>query len=222
MKQKEKAIAIRLRKKGKSLNFIHAVLKVSKSTLSLWTKDIQLSELQKKRLKFNQNKKEVIEKRRNSRLSNELSRRELVVQEAKKGFTALSKQELKIIGSMLYWAEGGKTQRGLVRFSNGDPVMIQVMMKFFRQICEVKEERFRGYIHIHPHLNKQKAEIYWSKISKIPLKQFFKTYNKPNKSSKNIRDSLPHGTFDIYVCDTYLFLNMQGWREKIQQLYLNS
>jgi hypothetical protein len=221
MKQKENAIVRRLRKKGFSLNYIHRTTKISKSTISLWVKDIQLTSLQKKRLKFNQNKKEIIEKRRHTRLSNESNRRGLIIEKAKEDFQILTKQELKIIGSMLYWAEGGKTQRSLVRFSNGDPLMIQMMMKFFRQICKVKEKKFRGYIHIHPHLDSQKAETYWSKISRIPLRQFYKTYNKLNKSSKNIRDSLPFGTFDIYICDTALFLKIQGWREKIQELSLN-
>lgn len=220
MKQKEKAIVRRLRKKGYSLNAIKKIVKISKSTLSLWVNDIVLSPAQKKRLKFNQTKKETIEKRRNTRLINESSKRRLIIEKAKEKFNTLSDKELRIIGSALYWAEGAKTRRELVRFSNGDPVMIQVMMKFFRKICKVREDKFRGYIHIHPHLDVKKSEKYWSEISQIPLKQFFKTYNKINKSSKNVRDSLPFGTFEIYVCDTNLFLNIQGWREKMQHLVL--
>ncbi len=119
---------------------------------------------------------------------------------------------------MLYWAEGGKTQR-LVRFSNADPEMIKIMMTFFRKICLVPEVKFRGYIHIHPHLKHEEAEKYWSAVSKIPLEQFFKTYRKPNKSSQNKKDSLIYGTFDIYVLDTELFLKITGWAKGIFSSY---
>jgi hypothetical protein len=46
---------------------------------------------------------------------------------------------------------------------------------------------------------------------KIPLKQFYKTYQKQNKSSQNKKNSLPYGTFTIIICDTELFLRIRGW-----------
>jgi len=122
------------------------------------------------------------------------------------------------MGTMLYWAEGGKTQR-MVRFSNGDPEMIKIMMAFFRRVCNVPEEKFRGYIHIHPHLEHTSAETYWSSITGIPLSQFFKTYRKPNKSSQNKKDSLPNGVLDIYVLDTSLFLKITGWARGVFASY---
>jgi len=122
------------------------------------------------------------------------------------------------MGVMLYWAEGGKTQR-LVRFSNGDPEMIKIMMTFFRQVCNVPEHKFRGYIHIHPHLDHKNAEKYWSTITEIPLKQFFKTYRRPNKSSQNKKDSLPYGVLDVYVLDASLFLKITGWAKGIFSSY---
>ena len=88
-------------------------------------------------------------------------------------------------------------------------------MKFFREICKVPKSKFRGYIHIHPHLDKKIAENFWSRISGIPLNQFYKTYQKPNKSSKNKKDTLPFGTFDIYICDTKLRLKIMGWIEGV-------
>ena len=175
MKQREQAIALRLRKKGYSLNAIQKIIKTSKSSISLWVRAIKLNPEQKKRLKFNQLKKEVIEKRRKTRLANSAKIRNEIIEKAKAGIRTLSLGELKIIGCSLYWAEGGKTQRNIVRFSNGDPEMISLMMIFFRNVCGVNEKKFRGYIHIHPHLNVKAAEQFWSKISKIPSKQFFKT-----------------------------------------------
>ena len=122
------------------------------------------------------------------------------------------------MGVMLYWAEGGKTQKA-VRFSNGDPEMIKIMMVFFRDICGVPEEKFRGHIHIHPHLDHIEAEKYWSLVSEIPLSQIYKTYRIPNKSSQNKKDTLPHGTFDIYVLNVELFYKIVGWAKGIFSSY---
>lgn len=214
MKTEEKKLAINLRQQGWSMNEIRKKLGVAKSSVSLWVRNIQLTDSQKQQLSEKGIKKEVIERRRITRLTKENARRQIIVDKAKNEIHDLSWKELKLIGIALYAAEGGKTG-GVARFSNGDPNLIKVMMKFFRVICKVPKEKFRGYIHIHPHLDTKRAENYWSSISGIPLSQFYKTYCKQNKSSKNKRDSLPFGTFDIYICNTELFLRMKGWAEGI-------
>lgn len=50
MKLKEKIRAIKLRKLGKSYSEIRKQVKVSKSTLSLWLRDIKLTPEQEKRI----------------------------------------------------------------------------------------------------------------------------------------------------------------------------
>jgi len=218
MKLDERQRARKLRRKGHSLNEIRNELKVSKSSVSLWVRDIELSENQKAHLSDKGFYREAVEKRRKTRLTNELLKREKIILDARKSITKISDKQLWLMGVMLYWAEGGKTQR-MVRFSNGDPEMIKIMMAFFRRVCEVPESKFRGYIHIHPHLNHKEAEEYWSAISDIPLDQFFKTYRKPNKSSQNKKDSLPNGVLDVYVLDTQLFLKITGWAKGIFSSY---
>jgi len=98
----------------------------------------------------------------------------------------------------------------MVCFSNGDPRMIKIMMLFFRKICLVPEEKFRGYIHIHSHLDHENAEQYWSEIADIPVTQFFKTYRRTT-SGHTGKNSLPYGVMDIYVLDSGLFLKISGW-----------
>lgn len=121
---------------------------------------------------------------------------------------------------MLYFAEGGKTQRGLVRFSNSNPDMIRIMMKFFKEICLVPQLKFRGHIHTHSTEQIGPAEKFWSQVSTISKTQFFKTYVKGSVASKGYKNNLPYGTFDIYVCDTNLFLRIKGWTESICKILL--
>jgi len=218
MKKIEKDEAILMREKGHSIGYISQYLGVAKSSVSLWVRDIELSFDQLKKLESNSHSTQAVENRRKSRLANELIKRNLVINEAKDSIEKIDDKNLKLIGVMLYWAEGGKTQR-TVRFSNGDPEMIKIMMVFFRRYCLVPEEKFRGYIHIHPHLDHRVAEKYWSSVSGIPLDQFFKTYRKKNISSKNLKNSLPHGVFDIYVMDTKLFYKIVGWAKGIFSKY---
>jgi len=220
MKLQEKLEARRLRSLGYSLNEIKkrldaTKLNSAKSSISLWVQDIELTPEQKKGLSQKGIQKGIIEQRRTTRLKNESAKRQLIIDAANKEIKKISERELWLIGVMLYWAEGGKTRRGMVRFSNSDPEMIKIMMAFFRKICNVPEEKYRGYIHIHPHLNYKKAEKYWSSISGIPLNKFFKTYRKMNSSSKNKKDNLPFGTFDVYVLSTELFLKILGWAKGI-------
>lgn len=218
MKFVEKKQALELRQKGYSIKHIAETLGVAKSSVSTWVRGIQLTRQQYEELRASPYTSTAIEKRRKARLSSEARKRDVVVNQAMVEVTAINSRELWLMGVMLYWAEGGKTQR-MVRFSNGDPEMIKIMMHFFRSICEVPEQKFRGYIHIHPYLDYKQAETYWSNIAEIPLEQFFKTYRNRNISSQNKKDTLPYGVMDIYVLDTKLFLKLSGWAKGIFRTY---
>lgn len=218
MKKEEQNQARLLRGKGMSLNEITRELGVSKASVSLWVRDIELSDQQKKELSAHGRSVESIEKRRQNRIQNTLRRHRLVIDTAKGKIFALSKQELLLVGAALYWGEGGKTNKGMARISNSDPEVIRFMMRFFREIFNVPPKKFRGHVHTFSHLNAESAEKYWSRVSDIPREQFYKTYSKPSIASKGKRDNLPYGTFQIYVCDTTIFLTIKGWIEKLAEL----
>ncbi len=218
MKNFERLKALELRRGGASIKDIAKILDVAKSSVSVWVRNIDLTELQAMTLQNKSHSRVSVEKRRKSRLDNESIKRQLKIKGAAATIPTIDLDTLKLIGTMLYWAEGGKTQR-MVRFSNGDPEMIKIMMAFFRSVCCVPEDKFRGYIHIHPHLNVAGAENYWSEVSGVQLTQFFKTYTKPNKSSQNKKDTLPYGVFDIYIMDTNLFYRITGWAQGIFSKY---
>jgi len=209
MKEEKKKLALKLRKQNWSLSEIKERLNVSKSSVSIWVRDIKLTEEGKKRLL--KKRRKASEKARETRLKREEAKRKIVIDKSSSEIKNLTKREVKLIGAALYWAEGSKTRRGLVQVCNSDERMIRFIMRFFREVCKVPEIKFRGYVHIHSHLNTKKAESHWSSVSKIPLKQFYKTYQKQNKSSQNKKNSLPYGTFTIIICDTELFLRIRGW-----------
>ena len=194
-------------------------IKCAKSSVSEWVRDISLSAKQIERLKTNQDKgrakaanhpnspKQVWAKIRNDILS--LAEKEIP--------SKCSFKILKFVGTALYWAEGYKASENMINFSNSDPAMIALMMKFFRDICKVPGTKFRGVVHIHPHLDKEKAEKFWSRVSGIPIKQFHKTQFGISRASKHKRDTLPVGTFAIIICDTRLKSKIRGWVKGIER-----
>ncbi len=156
-------------------------------------------------------RREAIEKRRDTRLKNEADKRQVIIDKAEADIKCITKKELFLTGLSFYWAEGAKTRRSGVQFSNSDPDAIKFIMLFFRKCCEVPEKKFRGRVYIHPHLDVKKAQKYWHLISGIPLKQFHKPAIKISRASKQKKDNLPFGTFSIQICNMELFFKIKGW-----------
>jgi len=224
-KGREKVSARHLRKKGLSLKEIAQKLRVAKSSVSVWVKDVKLTKSQERFLSHKAHLREVIKKRVETRIKNERERRRKIIDGHKQDLKniRISPSGLVVIGSVLYWAEGGKSDRNrMFKFSNGDPQMIKVIMSFLRKSCRIPEERLRGHIHLHPHLNTEEAEKYWSSVSKIPTSQFYKTSQSHNKRSSNTRDNLPYGTFNVEICSTDLYLKMLAWIEVVREKILKS
>ena len=213
MKRIEIDKARALRRQGYSVKEITRALSVSKSSVSLWVRSIKLTAKQKKRLSEKGHSLDVIEKRRATRLSNEYARRQVFFQNGIREIETISRRDIFFIGQGLYLGEGAKYSRGNASFYNSDPRIIQIMMRFYREICGVPDTKFKAQVLLHPHLDAQRAEKYWSKISGISRTQFQKTSQQHNKASKGKKDSLPMGTFTIGVYDTKLFLKMMGWME---------
>jgi hypothetical protein len=157
---------------------------------------------------------EAIEKRRQARLKSEATIRAIHINQAKSQIQQLSLRDLWLIGVALYWGEGTKNY-STVQFTNGDPNMIVTFLRFLQEICKVSETKLRANIHIHEHLSTKDAEEFWQSVTGIPKDKIYKTYSKPNKSSKGTRKSLPHGVCTVYVLDAKLLLKIRGWTEGI-------
>ena len=87
-------------------------------------------------------------------------------------------------------------------------------MKWFRKICQIPNERFRAHLHLHTGLDEEKAKNYWSKITKIPLKQFGKTYFK-KEGTGHRKNILYNGTIRIRFGSEDLRHKIFSWIEEI-------
>lgn len=213
-KLNEKLIARSLRQKGYSYKEILMKIKVSKGTLSVWLKDIPLTEDQKLRLMKNkqlgQHKASIIaaENKRKLRIEKTIRINEL----AKKEIGVLSKRDRFIAGIMLYAGEGDKGSYN-TGFTNSNPEMIRFMMNWFREFCDLPETKYRGAIWIHQGLDAEKAKHYWSRLTRIPTAQFHKTYIAKDKPlSPKIRKNLhTYGIFAIRFSNSAIQRKILGW-----------
>ncbi len=149
--------------------------------------------------------------RANQRKREEETRK--IVQEAKNEAHSLLENPLFSAGLMLYWAEGDKSEKTeTVKFSNSDPRMIILIMRWFRQVCAVPEAKFRITVHKHKLLCGENIEQFWAKTTGVPLTQFYKTQVKPT-SLRHRKNPLYLGTCAIRVENRSLFRKIKGWKE---------
>ncbi|RJQ38379.1 hypothetical protein C4559_01130 [Candidatus Microgenomates bacterium] len=176
-----------LRKKGVSVKKIALSLGISKSTASIWVRDIILTIEQLEDLK-----KSMLKGAEKGRLKSALLQKEKwleTMEEAKeKGVQKLKNltdRELLIAGLALYWGEGSKKSRQ-VEFCNSDPKMIQFLMIWLKKCFDIQISEIKGYVGINE-IHKSREEMvknYWSSISGIPLNQFNKTSFKKARNKK--------------------------------------
>ena len=223
MRAKERKRARQLRRQGLSIREISRKINCAKSSVSGWVNDIPLTAGQIARLKSNQDRgrEKAANHPNSSRLRWHRIRQE-AIDSAKKEIPRCSFERLKLVGASLYWAEGYTATRNLFVFANCDPSMIRIVMSFLRKVCEVPSKKIKGRVNLHPTLDINTAERYWSKASGIPLNRFHRPLLSVSKASKQKRKTLPYGTFRIVISDVFLCSKIKGWIEGLRNWAVSS
>ena len=201
-----------LRRTGKSYQEIVRKLKLSKSTVSIWCKDIKLSPTQIV----------VLGKRYDTQLrgakANQAKRRKeikIIQKIASKEISKPSKEMFKIAGAMLYWAEGNKTNH--LGITNSNSEMIVLMVKWFKEFLNIRPHKLKAHLHLHSGQNEKEIRHYWSKLTGIPENKFGKTYIKPEGTGHR-KNKLYNGTIRISVYNKDLLYKVMAWIDQYQKL----
>lgn len=215
--------ALQLRILGCSYNEVRKEIHVSKSTLSLWLRDVVLSDKARQRLDSrmkSEGSKKLIAL--NKLQTHKAEQRAKIAQaEGRKNIHALNKKDLALIGAVLYWAEGYKRLKirdgkkrmdHKISFVNSDAEMISIFVRFLREILHVPSEKIRLSMRLYAHINENEARKYWMHATKSPGRCFFKTTYLISVASKRMRpyNRLPWGTLQVEVCDTAKFHYLLG------------
>ena len=188
VKEQEKARA--LRAQNRTLADIARTLGVSKSSVSLWVRDVPFTPTLRLRGPH---------RRPHPAHEAKLRQIEELNREGTTRLGVLTDEALFAAGIALYAGEGSKTD-GEVRFSNSDPKMVRLFCTWFRRFFNVDETRMRGRLYLHEGLDLNAAEAFWSALANIPTHQFHKPYRAvPDPSIR--RNKHERGCFSVgYAC----------------------
>ncbi len=164
VEEQERARALRAR--NMTLQDIATELGVSKSSVSLWVRDVE----------FTPSKRRTGPHRRpHPAHEAKLLQIEQLNAEGVTRVGTLSDEAFLAAGIALYAGEGSKTE-GAVRFANTDSTMVSFFCCWFRRFFEIDEARLRVRVYLHQGLDLEGAQSHWSWVTGVPLDQFRAPY----------------------------------------------
>lgn len=195
MKKELKQKAIKMRLKGMSYSEIRKIIKVSKSTLSLWLEKYPLSEKRLRELRDWNPKR--IENSRNTKLIKRQKMLNEIYSNVIKEIGDFTERDLFIGGLFLYWGEGTKASRDVVAFTNTDPFMIKFFIKWL-DLLGVDRNELKVKLHLYIDMDLKEKISFWSNLLSIPIKNFRKPYIKASKfSSITYKNTFGNGTCSV-------------------------
>ncbi|MDP3901166.1 MAG: hypothetical protein Q8Q38_02400 [bacterium] len=202
-KSVEKNEALFLRKNGKSIKEIAQKVGVSKSSVSLWCRDIVLTKKQIGKLQASMRRGSYIGRMKGARTQYQ-RRIRLTENLETTGRTMLggvSERDMFMMGVGLYWGEGTKFGRQ-VSLANSNPAIIKFSIGWFREVWGVTNDRFKFYIFINEiHKNRiNEVEQFWRKVVDVSNPHFGKTILIKAKNKKKYANFSTHfGTLQVRV-----------------------
>ncbi|QIJ63161.1 hypothetical protein [Streptomyces sp. JB150] len=208
---REKARELRLR--GWTYDQIQMELGCSKSSISLWVRDLPRPE----RRDPTEQAKLAARKRWEHELAVREERRRRTKESAAAEIGDLSDRDLFIAGVALYWSEGSKdkphARRERIVFVNSDPNMIRLFMAWL-DLLGVDREHIAYRLMIHESADVEAAERYWADVVRVEHGTFGRTTLKrhnPRTVRKNTGDGY-RGCLVVTVRrSAELYRRVEGW-----------
>lgn len=214
MKVLERDEARRLRKEeGLSLKRIANQLNVAKSSVSVWVRDIELTDDQIQKL-VDSNSIRIHQLRGGySRQNKALELRKKYQDNGRQLAKKRKDDALFIAGCMLYFAEGGKG-RNSVKLANTDEYLLCYWIRFLKEIFDIVDEQFSFHIscYLNNGLTVNDIEYHWVCCLGLPYSCVRKTtvVTKHKMSEGKKKGKCPYGTCTINVHNTEIVQTIFG------------
>ncbi|WP_405561453.1 hypothetical protein [Streptomyces sp. NBC_01180] len=207
-----RAKARELRLQGMTYDQIQLELGCSKSSISLWVRD-----LPKPAPRYTDEERHA---RMNAGLAQLRATQDQERQETKRSASdaigRLSDRELLIAGVALYWAEGAKDKpyrrSEVLQFINSDPNVIKLHLHWL-ELLEVPRDRMHFRVSIHESADVAEAERFWADLVGMDVSVFKKATLKkhnPKTTRKNTAETY-RGCLVVYVTKSAeLYRRMEG------------
>jgi hypothetical protein len=211
VKTTERRLARQMRAEGRSVSEIARSLNVSKSSASLWVRDIPLSAAQRESLLRRSVRYDGQWKGAAANAAIGRSRRLAYQCEGRR--RAIDASADYIGGCMLFWAEGDKA-RNHVGMANSDPELLACFVQFLRRHFAVENDKMRIACNLFAdHAERIVAiEDFWLQTLDLTRANLRKSMvNKYSKhSQKKRRNRLPYGTCKLVVHSTEVVQTIYG------------
>ncbi|MFJ8668288.1 hypothetical protein [Streptomyces sp. NPDC093600] len=202
-----------LRAQGMTYDQIQVELGCSKSSISLWVRDLPKPEPRY----TDAERRELMSAGLKRLRAAQDEERKAAKQAAHSAIGELSERELLLTGVALYWAEGQKSKpyarRERVVFVNSDPDVILTFLAWLRLLV-VEEHRIKYRLMIHESAKVHDAEHYWADLVGLDHAQLQRTTLKkhnPKTVRKNVGEDY-RGCLVINVAGSAdLYCRIEGW-----------
>ena len=173
-RMKNKAIV--LRKHGRSIRDVEKILRIPRSTLSGWFRNVSLTQKQKRDL----NKKWLgsLAKARqkavlwhNAEKQKRLIRARYEANQVLRGLNLKNKNVIELALAMLYLGEGtkSKVETGM---GNSDPLLLKTFVGILIKYYGVDIAKIKCSLHLRADQNPEKLKRFWSQELKLPMENF--------------------------------------------------
>ena len=174
-KVEEQRRAVELRRAGWTYAEICEELGVSRSSVSLWVRDVEVDEASLEGRRRERYLAGNLTKRPHRQHTEKLDQIQQCRSEAATWLGELSQRDLFVAGIALYAGEGSKSD-GRVTFTNSDPRMVALHIRWLRTFFTVDESRVRVRLYLHQGLDVHAAVAFWAGVTGIPPEQFGMPY----------------------------------------------
>lgn len=211
-KDELRARARELRTQGRTYDQIQLELGCSKSSISLWVRD-----LPKPPPRTREEASAIAKRGWEATLRKREKERQQTKDAAAREIGRLSDRELFLVGVGLYWSEGTKSKphrrNESTNFVNSDPDMIELYLSWLR-LLGIEPERLRFRLMIHESADVAGAERFWAEHVGGDPSRFDKTTLKkhnPVTVRKNVGQSY-RGCLVVRVLQgADLYRRIEGW-----------
>lgn len=205
-----------MRSEGKTYSEILKIIESSipKSTISSWCNNIKLpkwyqdkiNELNKSSLMKAQKISRAVNNAKRERIISEIVKKAKIITESLK-----DKDILKVILAILYLGEGAKwkSHRGL-SLGSSNPTIIKLYIRLLRLCYGISIKSLRCRISYRADQNINDLQKFWSHVTSINVKNFYKTIPDPRTIGRPTRKKDYNGVCVITCAGTHIQLELEA------------
>lgn len=118
---------------------------------------------------------------------------------------------LKAMALGLYATHGNIRNDRSVKFTNSNPAVIKIFIKFLTVVCGVPIDKIKASLIIYPDTSTKISKDFWSRFLNLPQRQFSKTTVLKSRNGSTSKRHSAYGVLTLYVHNSKLSKIINEW-----------